>query len=119
MQAKALGYEGEKLAADFLRKKGYEIVQQNFTVRGGEIDLVAKRGETLVFVEVKTRTNEQFGSGDESFTSLKKRRILRAIEQYLYRTYRDADVDYRVDLIEIALSSGKQPRIRHFEDVET
>ena len=116
MKAKTLGTNGENLAAHYLQSKGYEILKNNFTVRGGEIDLVTKQDNTLVFVEVKTRTSSSFGYGDESMNRLKKMRIHRAIQRYLG----DEDTDYRVDLVEIQLEPDKNTlkTINHFEDID-
>lgn len=120
VKAKTLGYSGETLAAQFLKNKGYEILQNNFTIRGGEIDLIALHGTILIFVEVKTRTNESFGRGEESMNYFKRTRIHRAIERYLDRHGDREDTDYRVDLIEVELDPTTKAlkNINHFEDIE-
>lgn len=121
MQAKALGYSGEKLAADYLKKKGYEILGHNFTVRGGEIDLIARQKNVVVFIEVKLRTGNSFGYGDESLTNLKKKRIHRTIQKYLEKHMGSLkDPDYRIDLVEIEFDrvAHKLKNITHFEDIE-
>ncbi len=119
MKAKARGFSGEAMAAHYLQTKGYEVVATNFTVRGGEIDLVARHGELLIFVEVKTRTGVGFGSGDESIGYTKRRHLQNAIERYLYEAGM-SDADYRVDVIEvdIDLESGTLKNITHHEDIE-
>lgn len=120
MKAKDLGYVGEEMAVEFLKKKGYEILESNFTIRGGEIDVIAKTKNILVFVEVKTRTGESFGDGEESVNNQKKRRLLRTIDRYLLQNYPHGDPDYRVDIVEIELYplGGKLKNITHFEDIE-
>ena len=120
MKAKNLGFAGEKIAEDFLRNKKYEILEKNFTVCGGEIDIIARLGKILVFVEVKTRTGKTFGSGDESMNGLKKMRIAHAIQRYLDKIAENEDPDYRVDLIEIDLDPAtlKLQNINHYEDIE-
>lgn len=120
MKAKALGYIGENLAAQYLQTKGYQILANNFTIRGGEIDIVAKRGAMLIFVEVKTRSGKDFGDGDESFNRLKNHRIQRAITRYLNTKIRKPDPDYRVDLIEMNLhpETHALESITHLEDIE-
>ena len=117
---KLLGYKGEKLAAQFLQSKGYEILQSNFTIRGGEIDLIARHGNVLVFIEVKTRTNESFGRGEESVNWQKRFRLHRAIERYLDQHAPKSDMDYRVDVLEIELNPHTHAlkNIEHFEDIE-
>lgn len=120
VKAKTLGYHGETLAAHFLQKKGYEILKNNFTIHGGEIDIIAKHGPTLVFIEVKTRTNESFGHGEESMNYFKRTRLHRAIERYLDQHGNEGSVDYRVDLVEIELDRRTKTlkNINHFEDIE-
>lgn len=114
-----LGYEGEVLAAHYLQSKGYQILKNNFTVRGGEIDIIAKQGDLLIFVEVKTRTSIGFGSGEESVNAIKKKRLHKAIRQYLLKT-RLEDCDYRLDIIDVELDQRTKSlkNIEHFQDVE-
>jgi len=77
-----LGRAGEKAAADLLRKRGYEIVGAGFLARRGEIDLVCRRGNVLVVVEVKTRTSDAFGTPLEAVGSRKRRAIMSAAAEY-------------------------------------
>lgn len=120
VKAKTLGFRGETIAAQFLKSKGYEILANNFTIRGGEIDVVALCGRTLVFVEVKTRTDESFGRGEESMNYFKRTRLHRTIERYLSQRGNPEDTDYRVDLVEIELDRKTHAlkNIEHFEDIE-
>lgn len=120
MKPKILGAAGEKLAAHYLQNKGYEIITTNFSIRGGEIDILAKHDGVLVFVEVKTRTGDSFGEGSESINGLKRLHMRRAIQKYIYKKMGDKDVDYRVDIIEVELDSKTKAlkNINHFEDIE-
>jgi len=77
-----LGRAGEKAAADVLRKRGYEIVGAGFLARRGEIDLVCRRGNVLVVVEVKTRTSDAFGTPLEAVGSRKRRSLMNAAAEY-------------------------------------
>jgi putative endonuclease len=77
-----LGRAGEKAAADLLRKRGYEIVGAGFLARRGEIDLVCRRGNVLVVVEVKTRTSDAFGTPLEAVGSRKRRALMSASAEY-------------------------------------
>jgi putative endonuclease len=77
-----LGRAGEKAAADLLRKRGYEIIGAGFLARRGEIDLVCRRGNVLVVVEVKTRTSDAFGTPLEAVGSRKRRAIMSAAAEY-------------------------------------
>lgn len=76
------GKYGEDLACLFLQKQGYKIIERNFRIRGGEIDIVAVDGETLVYVEVKTRTSHAFGSATEAVTPWKLRSLVRTAKFY-------------------------------------
>ena len=78
----ALGKAGEKVAARLLRSRGYEIVGAGFVARRGEIDLVCRRGRELVLVEVKTRSNDAFGTPLEAVDSRKRRRLMAAAAEY-------------------------------------
>lgn len=120
MQARVLGTTGEEIATEYLKRKGFEILQRNFTVRGGEIDIVARHRDILIFVEVKTRTGRTFGEADESVDSTKKHRIHRAIGRYIHENAAQKDPDYRIDLLEIHLdpATKKLESITHFEDIE-
>ncbi len=80
-----LGAAGEALAAGWYTDRGYEVIDRNWRVREGEIDLVARKGRLLVFCEVKTRTSDRFGSPAEAVTFAKQRRIRRAAAVYLQR----------------------------------
>jgi len=80
------GPRAEALAADFLLQQGLTIVGRNFRTRFGEIDLIAKDGRTLVFVEVRLRSSQRFGGAVESITSAKRARMVAAAREYLART---------------------------------
>jgi putative endonuclease len=77
-----LGRAGEKAAADLLRRRGYEVVGSGFRARRGELDLVCRRGAELVVVEVKTRTDEEFGTPVEAVGPRKRRALLAAAAEY-------------------------------------
>jgi putative endonuclease len=80
--ARDLGKAGEKAAADLLRKRGYEVVGAGFLARRGELDLVCRRGNDLVVVEVKTRTDDSFGTPLEAVGSRKRRALMGAAAEY-------------------------------------
>ena len=67
-----IGNIGEDYAVKILKKNKYKIVERNFTIRGGEIDIIAKNGDYVIFVEVKTRSNENYGGGLEAVNSVKQ-----------------------------------------------
>jgi len=81
----ATGKNGEELAVQYLEKQGYAIVERNYRVRAGEIDIIARDGEFLVFVEVKTRRSNRFGSPFEAVDFRKQQQIIRVARMYLAR----------------------------------
>lgn len=82
---RAVGNVGEDLAGEFLEKNGMKILKRNYTIRGGEIDLIAlDKGQTLVFVEVKFRRNGEFGSGEEAIGPVKQKRLINAAERFIF-----------------------------------
>ena len=81
----ARGREAETQAADYLEKRGLRVVDRNFRVRGGEIDLIARDGATLVFVEVRQRSRSDYGGAAASITAAKRRRLVLAARHWLAR----------------------------------
>jgi putative endonuclease len=106
-----LGTQGEKLAARHLRRQGFKILYRNFRGRqGGEIDLVCRERDTLVFVEVKTRTREDFGRPLEAVDRQKQRRISLGGLAWL-RLLGNPDIFFRFDIVEVTIAQGRPPRI--------
>lgn len=91
---------GEVAAREYLKAKGYQILEENFSGRMGEIDLIAKDGDTVVFVEVKARENVDFGYPIESITPQKVRKIVLTAKQYLVMR-RLMGRDVRFDVVEV------------------
>ncbi len=109
---KKLGQWGESVAAHHLEAKGYQIVERNWRCRQGEIDLVARAGAELVFVEVKTRRGRDMGMPEEALTPHKSRKLLELGQIYVAR--HDLDVDWRIDLVAVELDkAGKLLRCEH------
>ncbi len=106
------GSSGERIAEEYLKKEGYDILARNFRTRLGEIDIVASKGEYLVFVEVKARKSEAYGFPSESVTYAKQRKISMVASQYIkLNMYFGAAV--RFDVVEVYLTEG---RINHIEN---
>jgi putative endonuclease len=106
-----LGTRGEKLACQFLKRSGYKILYRNFRGRtGGEIDIVCRDGDTLVFVEVKTRTREDFGRPFEAIDRDKRKRISRGGLAWL-RLLNDPDILFRFDVVEVIIAKEAPPRL--------
>jgi putative endonuclease len=91
------GVAAEQLATEFLQRNGLRLIESNFRCRFGEIDLIAQDGETLVFVEVRLRSNQNFGGAVASVTSTKQGRITRAAQIYLQR--QDHEMACRFDVV--------------------
>lgn len=110
---KVLGDLGERLACRFLVAKGYVLVERNWHCRMGEIDLILKDGDCVVFVEVKLRTSLAFGFVEESVSVFKLRRFFRACREYCYR---NNVFRFRRDVVFIEYVSGRA-RLRHLANV--
>ena len=80
-----LGRIGENIIADYITKLGYKVVERNFACNQGEIDIIAKDKEELVFIEVKTRTDISYGEASEAVTDTKKRHLINSIKYYIYK----------------------------------
>ena len=109
-----LGAFGERVAAAHLEAKGYRIRARNFRCREGEIDIVAEDGDCLVFVEVRTRRGDAFGTPAESVTVAKERRLLTVARAYL-QEHPDAPPDQRIDVVAVELSRGRLMAVQHIE----
>ncbi|MEQ8425076.1 MAG: YraN family protein [Cyclobacteriaceae bacterium] len=107
------GNKGEELAAAYLQKKGYEVVQRNYRYRRSEIDLIVKKDNWLIFVEVKTRSSISFGYPEEFVDEKKVAKILEGAEQFLHEG--DWQGNVRYDIISVRLKNGIS-EIEHFED---
>jgi putative endonuclease len=112
-----LGKLGEDLACGELARRGYAVVARRYRLRGGELDIVALDGETLVFVEVKAREGHRFGEAAEAVTAVKRRRIVRLALDYLVR-HRLVDRPCRFDVVAVHLDGGK-PSIEVYQNAFT
>ena len=112
-----IGKFGQKIAAEFLQKRGYIILAENFLTRFGEIDLVAQSGPQIVFVEVKTRLSQKFGLPEEAIDANKKEKLLQAGLEYLAKNQVLSD-NYRFDCVAIEIERAKKiARIRHHKGI--
>ena len=111
---KRLGQEGEDLAAGFLRKKGYKLVERNYRCKTGEVDLIVLDRKVVVFVEVKTRSDHSFGSPFEAVEARKQRKMIQAAQNFLHERklhQRDA----RFDVVGISWHDDR-PVLEHIEN---
>jgi putative endonuclease len=97
--SRARGQQIEALAETFLRQQGLKPVTRNYTIKAGEIDLIMREGEVLVFVEVRYRASGQHGSGAESITHTKQQKLLKTASHYLQKHYANREPDCRFDVI--------------------
>ncbi|MDF2683141.1 MAG: YraN family protein [Brevibacillus sp.] len=115
---RVLGQKGEEMAENYLCKKGYEILGRNIRTRRGEIDLIARDGDTLVFVEVRTRTSQAYGSAAESVTWRKRQKLRELAMDYLQNSSTFIPA-FRFDVIAIHCpvrsEAGDEISIEHFK----
>ncbi len=112
---RAIGSIGEEATAGFLAANGYEILERNYTIRGGEIDIIARKNGVLCFVEVKTRKVGAMVSGECSVTMKKRRFIVRTAERY-HREYvkRFGETKCRFDVASVVLENGRIKQARYY-----
>jgi putative endonuclease len=108
------GKTGEELACGELQRRGYVIVARRYRLRGGELDIVARDGPTLVFVEVKARVGHEFGEAAEAVTAYKRRRIAHLAVQYMAH-HRLPECPCRFDVVAIHVDEGR-PVIEVFQN---
>ena len=116
MKRRDTGILGEKLARDFLEKQGYHIIETNYRCPEGEIDIVARHKDYLVFIEVRTKKSLEFGSPEESITPTKMER-LRTVAAYYQQTHNNLPSLWRIDVVAVELNQkGKPLRIELIEN---
>lgn len=110
----AFGKWGEAKAADYLKDKGYIILEMNYRTPYGEIDLIALDQQTVVFVEVKTRRTQTFGFPEDSVNSAKRTHMVNSAQVYMQTV---GEMDWRIDVIAVSIRETNQPpEIIHFEN---
>ena len=116
MKRKAVGELGEKMAVEYLKKRGYHILETNFRCREGEFDIIARDKDYLVFVEVRTRRGFSFGTPEESVTAAKKEKLTSLAFAYL-QTHRNSPSSWRFDMVAVELNQeGQISRIELIQD---
>ena len=111
-----VGRQGEQLASDYLQRQGYTIIARNWRCPAGEIDVVAREGEDLVFVEVRARRGLGFGTPEESITARKQAKLVEVAQTYLLMMDLQ-DVAWRIDVVAIQLGSrGEATRLNHIRN---
>lgn len=108
MKRQTTGIIGEKLAADFLTRQGYQIIEKNFRCKEGEVDIIANDGPFLVFVEVRAKHNRNYGSPEESVTARKKEHLKNVAARYL-ATHDNLPLEWRIDFVAVELDGRGKP----------
>ena len=111
-QRRKAGNIGEDAVCGFLARHGYEIIKRNFTVRGGEIDIIAEKADTIAFVEVKTRTIGSMTSAEEAVDLRKQRLIIRTAQAYLQNAAQP--LQCRFDVAVVETEGGKVKKLRYY-----
>ena len=108
MKRKTTGMIGEKLAAEYLTRQGYEIIETNFRCKEGEVDIIAKDGGFLVFVEVRAKHNRNYGTPEESVTARKKQHLRNAAARYV-ESHQNLPAEWRIDFVAVELNGYGSP----------
>lgn len=112
-----LGRFGEKVAAGYLRKHGYRILKTNYRCPAGEIDIIARKGEYLVFVEVRTKRNSELGSPEESISQIKKEKLAALAELYIQSHESCQSMPWRIDVVAVEVKqNGQVSRVELIEN---
>ena len=109
-----IGKYGERVAALYLEKKGYRILERNYCVKGGEIDIIAERDSFIAFIEVKTRTPDFLSDGFDAVNKTKQKNIIKASALYLYKN--PHRLQPRFDVIRIIADGEKVVGFSHIEN---
>ncbi|HVZ12135.1 MAG TPA: YraN family protein [Patescibacteria group bacterium] len=111
-----IAVQGEDIACDYIRGKGYQIIERNFRKKYEEIDIIAVHDNTLVFIEVKTRTSTAYGTPFDGISPYKVRHLVQLAQ--FYKLTHDGLPDFmRIDAIGIVLSDGKVSSLEHLENI--
>ncbi|MDD3647127.1 MAG: YraN family protein [Candidatus Dojkabacteria bacterium] len=116
MHRNKLGLSGEDFAVKYLSNKGYKIIGRNIQVGRGEIDIIAKHSEVIIFVEVKTRKSEDFEELSDTIGVDKEEALIESCEKYLCQNKLDT-VDYRIDLVGVIIRNSNVVKIIHLEGI--
>lgn len=111
---KAIGDKGEQIAAQFLIDKGYKLLEKNWRYKHGEIDLIVENNNTIIFVEVKTRSTSYFGNPEIAVTPKKQKTIANTAQAYL--DLNNLNKECRFDIISIVLVNEHVKELFHIED---
>ena len=109
-----LGDKGEEIAENYLNRNGYRVLEKNYNCKFGEIDLIVKKKDVITFVEVKTRSNRNYGSPIDAMTPYKIKHMIRSVQCYIAK-YHLEGTEVSLDVIEVEMING-QWEINHIEN---
>jgi len=109
MKRQTTGIIGEKLAAEYLIRQGYRIIEKNYRCKEGEVDIIANDGPFLVFVEVRAKHNRNYGTPEESVTARKKQHLRNAAARYL-ESHQNLPAEWRIDFVAVELDGQGHPQ---------
>lgn len=112
---KEMGNIGEEIASNYLQEEGYQILERNFYTRYGELDIIAKQNDEIVFIEVKTRSNYAYGDPIEAVTPIKQKHMYQTAKYYLYKTKQEKAF-VRFDVVEVYVIREKI-KINHIKQI--
>jgi len=101
---KALGFKGEDLAVQYLKKKGYKVIERNYRCQWGEIDLIARDKETLIFVEIKSRSSSGFGLPQDAVDRFKQEKLIQVAKAYMAEHRLQETIPARFDVVAVKLT---------------
>jgi len=108
MKRQDTGRRGEGLARQFLEKKGFRIIESNYRCPEGEVDIIARHEDCLVFIEVRAKTSREFGSPEESVTAAKKKRLVAVARRYR-QTHGKLPPQWRIDFVAVEMDKRGEP----------
>ncbi len=115
MNKKTIGNKGESIAENYLKKKGYKIIERNFRTKSLEIDIIAEKENVLVFIEVRSKTKNDFGTPEETINFKKSKKLKRNSEKYInYKKYNGA---CRIDAICIIFENENKVKLNHYKNI--
>lgn len=114
MDKKALGYKGESFAAEYYKKLGFEITAQNYSCRGGEVDVIAENSDSVIFIEVKTRSENSLYSPAEAVDLKKQKRLTLAAMKYICESSCEKQTQF--DIFEVYSHNGRIYKVNRIEN---
>ncbi len=113
-----IGSAGEKIVENYLKNNGYKILEKNLKTRYLEIDIIAEKNNTLIFIEVRSKTNDNFGEPEDTINKKKKEKLKN--NAFSYINYKNYDGLYKIEIVSVILDKNninKKESLRHYKDI--